>query len=230
MEGAKGKAKGKKEAIFWKGKRASYGELWERAVKLPIPHKVKLKETSEFIYIGKNIPRIDAKENVDGSAIFAIDVRLKDMVYAVVERPPAFGRKLKGFDPSRVKQVEGVIDVFAISTGVAVCGKDFYSAQKGREGLKVEWTESPIRDFGDQELARYYLDALNKADAVARHDGNPEDVISKAKVKVESVYLLPYLYHATIEPMACVADVRKDRCVVYAPIQSQTWALKPSAE
>jgi isoquinoline 1-oxidoreductase beta subunit len=212
--------------VFGNGKRASYGELWEGAVKLPIPHKVKLKEPSEFIYMGKNIPRIDAREKVDGSAVFGIDVRLKDMVYAVVERPPAFGCKLKSFDPSRAKQVEGVIDVFAISTGVAVCGRDFYSAQRGREGLKVEWTESPIKDFDDQKLARYYLNALNKAGAVARHDGNPEDVISKAKVKVESVYLLPYLYHATMEPMACVADVRKDRCVVYAPIQSQTWALK----
>lgn len=99
--------------VFGNGKRASYRELWEGAVKLPIPHNVKLKEPSEFIYIGKNIPRIDAKEKVDGSAIFGIDVRLKDMVYAVVERPPAFGCKLKGFDPSRAKQVEGVIDVFA---------------------------------------------------------------------------------------------------------------------
>jgi isoquinoline 1-oxidoreductase beta subunit len=189
--------KAKEGYVFGNGKRASYGELWEGAIKLPIPHKVKLKEPSEFKYIGKNIPRIDAKEKVDGSAIFGIDVRLKDMVYAVVERPPAFGCKLKGFDPSRAKQVEGVIDVFAISTGVAVCGRDFYSAQKGREGLNVEWTESPIEDFDDQKLARYYLNALNKAGAVARHDGNPEDVISKAKVKVESVYLLPYLYHAT---------------------------------
>ena len=211
-------------------RRASYGELWQKTMNVPVPSNPKLKDPSEFIYIGKGVPRIDTEEKVEGKAVFGIDVRLKDMLYAVVERPPSFGSKLKAYDDSQTKKVEGVVAVFPISTGVAVCAKSFYSALKGRERLKVEWTKSPLEGFDDQKLEEYYLNMLKKQGVVARREGNPRRELERAKKKVRAIYLLPYLYHATMEPMACVADVKEDRCVVYAPTQAQTWALKTAKE
>ncbi|WP_340690653.1 xanthine dehydrogenase family protein molybdopterin-binding subunit [Hydrogenobacter thermophilus] len=211
-------------------RKASYGELWEKAIKLPVPENPKLKEPSEFIYIGKNVSRIDVPEKVDGKAVFGIDVRVKDMIYALVERPPYFGSKVMSYDANQTRRVKGVIDTFPISTGVAVCASSFESALKGREKLRVEWSKSPLEGFDDEKLERYYLDMLKRKGLVARSDGNALKKIEASPKKVEAVYLLPYLYHATMEPMACVADVREDRCVVYAPLQAQTWALKVAKE
>ncbi|MGB9874282.1 MAG: molybdopterin cofactor-binding domain-containing protein, partial [Hydrogenobacter sp.] len=212
--------------VSYANKKASYGELWEKALKLPIPTQVRLKEPSEFIYIGKGVPRIDTKEKVEGKAIFGIDVRLKDMVYAVVERPPYFGAKVKSVDDSQARQIKDLLDVFTISSGVAVCAKTVEGALKGREKLKVEWTKSPLEGFDDERLSQYYLDMLKKKGVVARKDGNPALVLENTKRKISAVYLLPYLYHATMEPMACIVDVKEDRCTVYAPVQAQTWTLQ----
>ncbi|WP_340695000.1 xanthine dehydrogenase family protein molybdopterin-binding subunit [Hydrogenobacter thermophilus] len=211
-------------------KKLSYGELWEKAIKLPVPKNPKLKDPSEFVYIGKGVPRIDTPDKVEGKAVFGIDVRVKDMVYAVVERPPYFGAKVKSYDASLTKQLSGVLDVFPVSSGVAVCAKTFESALSGREKLRVEWTQSPLDGFDDDKLYSYYLEMLKKSGAIARRDGDPEGKLASSGIKVESLYVLPYLYHATMEPMACVADVRDDRCIVYAPIQAQTWALKVAKE
>lgn len=207
-------------------RKVSYGELWQKAVELPIPSEPSLKKPSEFIYIGKNVPRIDAQEKVDGKAVFGIDVRLPGMLYAVVERPKAFGSRVKSFDASEARKVKDFVDAFAISTGVAVCARTFEGALRARELIRVEWSESPIKNFDDRKLEEYYMNALSKRGEVARRDGNPEEALRRATKKVKQVYLLPYLYHATMEPMACVAHVQRDKCVVYAPTQAQTWALK----
>ena len=212
--------------VSYTNKKASYGELWEKALKLPIPTKVRLKDPSEFLYIGKGVPRIDTEEKVEGKAIFGIDVRRKDMVYAVVERPPYFGAKPQSVDDSQARQMKDVLDVFTISSGVAVCAKTVEGALKGREKLRVAWTKSPLEGFDDERLSQYYLDMLKKKGVVARKDGDPILVLEKAKRKTSAVYLLPYLYHATMEPMACVVDVKEDRCIIYAPVQAQTWTLQ----
>ncbi len=206
-------------------KRISYGELWEKAIKLPVPERPRLKSPSEFLYIGRSIPRIDAREKVDGRALFGIDVSLKGMVYAVVERPPYFGSKLASFDGSKAKNEKGVLDVFPISSGVAVCARTYEDALKGREKLKVEWTKSPLEGFDDKKLEEHYIKMLGERGEIARKDGKPEEAIVSSPTKVESLYLLPYLYHATLEPMACVANVKKEECILYAPIQGQTAAL-----
>ncbi|SHK53999.1 xanthine dehydrogenase family protein molybdopterin-binding subunit [Thermocrinis minervae] len=208
------------------GKRkVSCGELWEIAIKLPVPQNPRLKTPKEFIYIGKNVPRIDVPEKVEGKAIFGIDVRLDGMVYALVERPPSFGSKLLSYDVSKAKKVDGFISAFPISTGLAICANSFESALKARQNIEVSWSKSPIQDFDDEKLKDFFLSKLQTKGQVARREGDPERVIQNSGKKVEAVYLLPYLYHATLEPMNCVAYVKEDECIVYAPIQGQTFAL-----
>ncbi|WP_448587436.1 molybdopterin cofactor-binding domain-containing protein [Thermocrinis sp.] len=202
-----------------------YGELWERAVKLPVPQNPRLKDPREFIYIGKNIPRIDAQEKVDGKATFGIDVRIDGMVYAMVERAP-FGSTLISYDPNQVRKVKGILDVFPISTGIALCGTSLDAVLEGRRLLKVSWSLSSIEGLDDRRLERIFFDALSKNGRVVERKGDHQGEWQKSSKKLSVRYLLPYLYHATMEPLCCVADVRKDRCTVYAPIQAQTQALK----
>ncbi|WP_448583361.1 molybdopterin cofactor-binding domain-containing protein, partial [Thermocrinis sp.] len=211
--------------IRFNGKTVTYGELWEKAVSLPVPTNPKLKDPSEFIYIGKNIPRIDAQEKVDGRAVFGMDIRIDGMVYAMVERAP-FGSKLLSFDPSQAKKVEGVLDVFPISAGVALCGASVDALLEARKKLKVSWSKGPIEGLDDKDFEKIFSEHLQKEGRVVVKRGKTNEEWQWATKKLSATYTLPYLYHATLEPMCCVADVRRGYCKVYAPIQAQTQAQK----
>lgn len=220
-----------KEGYIWhKDKKYPYSYFWDYALKLPVPQQVNLKNPEEFIYIGKNIPRIDVPEKVNGKAVFGIDIKIKDMVYAIVERPGHFDSKVESFNRDEILKEKDIIDAFPIETGVAVVGKTFESLIKVKEKIKVKWTKSSIEGYDDNKLKEYYLNKLNENGKIARNDGNALKEIENADKKVEETYLLPYLYHATIEPMNCVAYVTENRCEVYAPIQAQTFAQKVAME
>lgn len=208
------------------GKSYPYGEFVELATKEPIPEKPKLKDSREFIYIGKSVPRLDAPDKVEGKAIFGIDTFEEGMVYAVVERPPYFGAKPLKVDSSEAKKLPEVVDVFPISTGVAVCGQSFWACQKAREKLRIEWSESFVKGWDDKDFERYFMQKLKERGEVVKVEGSPQKVFEGSPVKLEEIYIQPYLYHATMEPMACLAWIKKDECIVYAPTQSQTWVLE----
>lgn len=207
-------------------KRYAYGEFVDLASKEQIPAKPRLKESKEFIYIGRSVPRVDAPEKVDGKAVFGIDTFEEGMVYAIVERPPYFGAKALKVDSTEAKRVPEVVDIFPISTGVAICGESLWACQKARRSLKIEWSESFVKGWEDKDLEKYFLQKLRERGDVVRVKGSPQRVFEGSPVKVEETYIQPYLYHATMEPMACLAWVKKDECIVYAPTQSQTWVLE----
>ncbi|MEJ5338092.1 MAG: xanthine dehydrogenase family protein molybdopterin-binding subunit [Aquificaceae bacterium] len=208
------------------GRRYTYGEFADLAMKEPVPSKPRLKKPDEFIYIGRSVPRLDAPEKVEGRAIFGIDTFEDGMVYAVVERPPYFGAKPMKVEASEAKSLPEVVDVFPISTGVAVCGQSFWSCQKARERVRIEWSESLVKGWGNEDLERYFLQKLKERGEVVKVKGSPQKVFESSSTRLEETYIQPYLYHATMEPMACLAWVKKDECIVYAPTQSQTWVLE----
>ncbi|MCS6997987.1 MAG: xanthine dehydrogenase family protein molybdopterin-binding subunit [Aquificaceae bacterium] len=207
-------------------RKYAYGEFSELARKEPLPSKPRLKEEREFIYIGKSPPRLDVPEKVEGKAVFGIDAFEEGMLYAVVERPPYFGAKPMKVETGEAKKVPGIVDVFTLSSGVAVCGESFWSCQKGRERLKVEWSESFVKGWEDKDFEKYFRQKLKERGEVVRVKGSPQSSFEKAPFKVEETYIQPYLYHATMEPMSCLAWVKKEECLVYAPTQSQTWVLE----
>ena len=204
------------------GKSLGYGSLVEEAVKLPVPVNPKLKEAKDYKFVGKPTKRIDSEVKVDGSASFGIDVRLPGMMRAVVARCPVFGGKVKSFDASKAKAIGGVKGVLQISTGVAVVADNTWSAMEGRRALEIVWDEGPNATNSSEAIRKLYHDRLEQTGAIARKDGDADAALGSVAKKVEAIYEVPFLAHATMEPMNCAADVRADRCDVFAPTQFQT--------
>jgi len=206
------------------GARLSYGTLAEAAAKLNPPANVVLKDPKQYRLIGTSPKRLDTPIKVDGSAKFGIDVRLPGMQYAVVMRCPVFGGKVASFDATRTKQVPGVLNVVAISNGVAVLASDTWSAMEGRRVLEVQWDEGAQANTSTESIRRLFADLAAKPGAVARKEGDSSTALSGAAKKVEAVYEAPYLAHAPMEPLNCVAHVRSDSCEIWASTQIQTAA------
>ena len=204
------------------GKRASYGSLAEAAAKLPVPEDAPLKNPSQYRLIGKPLKRLDTADKVNGSAQYGLDVRLPGMLHAVVARCPVFGGKVASFDAAKAKAVPGVKSVVQISSGVAVVADNTWSAMEGRRALDVQWDEGPNANVSSASISKLLSDLGEKQGVIARKEGDVETGLAGAAKKIESVYEVPFLAHATMEPMNCAADVRADRCDVWAPTQAQT--------
>jgi isoquinoline 1-oxidoreductase beta subunit len=212
------------------GRRAGYGSLADAAAAQPMPAKVTLKTPDQFRLIGKPIPRVDTPAKVQGKARFGIDVVLPNMLQASVARCPVFGGSVKHFEDSAARRVPGVRDVVQISSGVAVVADHFWAARQGRDALKIEWDEGPHKDLDSAAISAMLAAGTRKPAVVAQRIGDAPTAQSKAAKKLQAVYEVPYLAHATMEPMNCTADVRADSCDVYAPTQFQTGTQMTAAK
>lgn len=188
------------------GFKATFGELAQAAVKQHVPKTITLKDPKDFKLIGRNLPRKDIGKT-NGTAVFTQDIQLPDMLTAVVAHPPLFGATLKKFDDKAARQVNGVVDVIAIPTGVAVIAHTFWQAKKGRDALRVDWDESEVLRQSSDEIMIEYLEQTKQPGLPAKVVGSTKDGFAKASKVIESHYQFPYLAHATMEPMNCVAQV-----------------------
>jgi isoquinoline 1-oxidoreductase subunit beta len=210
-------------------KKLSYGELIETAAKIPVPKNVTLKEPKDWTLLGKPAHRLDTPLKVDGSAVFGIDVKLPGVLVAVVARCPVFGGKVKSFDASAAKKIAGVKNVLQIGSGVVVVADGFWNAKKGRDALKIEWDEGANAKLNSGGITEKLKALAEKPGAEARNDGDAAKALDGANKKIEAVYEVPFLAHATMEPMNCTADVRKDGCDVWVGTQGQTLAQRTAA-
>ena len=203
-------------------RQLSYGELAERAAHLTPPQNVPLKDPKDFKLIGKPIKRLDTPEKINGTAVFGLDVNVPGMLTAVVARPPVFGGKVKSVDANRAKAMPGVRHVVEIDRGIAVVADGYWSASKGREALQIVWDEGTLAGLDSRKQREEYAALAQQPGAVARKEGDVTTAMGRAAKKLDAVYELPYLAHATMEPLNCVADVRPDRCEVWTGTQFQT--------
>jgi isoquinoline 1-oxidoreductase beta subunit len=205
---------------------AGFGELVARAATLPVPDSVKLKDPKEFTLIGTDMPRVDVTSKTDGSARFTLDVYLPDMLTAVIARPPRFGGKVKRFDASAAKAVNGVVDAVQIPRGVAVVGRSFWAAKKGRDALQIEWDDSEAETRSTNEMWQALRELAKNKGAVAVEKGDAAKGIATAKKVVEAEFEVPFLAHATMEPLDCVVQIQGSggdaRCKVWLGSQIQT--------
>ena len=204
-------------------KRAvKYGDLLADAAKLSPPTNPKLKDPRDFKFIGKPIKRLDSASKVNGTGIFGIDVKVPGMLSATILRSPVFGGKVKSVDDSSAKAVKGVRAVVPLGFGVGVVADDYWAAKKGRDALKVVWDEGKMAGVSSDGIYRSYTEAANSGKAIeAKKIGDVELGRSKAAKTIDAVYYVPYLAHATMEPMNATADVRADSCEVWGGFQAQ---------
>ena len=212
------------------GRRLSFGECAAAAAKLPAPKAVALTDPANFRLIGTEIRRLDTPLKVNGSAQYGIDVRQPGMLYAVVSRCPVFGGKVASFDAAKAQAVPGVKRVVQISSGIAVVADNTWTAMEGRRALEVKWDEGPNAGATSAGISKLFAERAAQPGYVARKEGDAEAALGKAATKVEAVYEVPFLAHATMEPQNCTAHVRADRCDVWAPTQAQTGAQSTAAE
>ena len=203
-------------------RKASFGQLAAKAATQPVPADVKLKDPKNFQYIGKRVARKDRKPKTNGSAQFTIDVKLPDMLTAVVAHSPLFGGKVKSFDATKAKAIKGVVEVVQVPSGVAVLANDFWAAKQGRDALTVVWDDSAANKLGSAEILAQYKELAQKPGLVARKDGDADKALAGAAKKLEATFEFPYLAHAAMEPLDCVVKLDKDSCEIWNGEQLQT--------
>jgi isoquinoline 1-oxidoreductase beta subunit len=197
------------------GKRAGFGELLAEAAKVEPPQTPKLKDPKSFTLVGAadRVRRKDTPAKVDGSARYTQDVHLPGMLTAMVAHSPRFGGKVAAFDASAARRVPGVVDVFQIPTGVAVVAQNTYAARQGRDALVVQWDDSGAERRSTEQIAGWYRDlAAGKAPLgdlkwKAFESRGEAAAAARGAPVVETTYDFPYLAHAAMEPMNCVAIV-----------------------
>lgn len=213
----------------------TYGELVADASKLPVPDfkTVPLKNGNTFTIIGKGTARVDAKQKVNGTAKFGIDSRMPGMQYAVIARCPVFGGKVKSFDATKAKTVNGVRDVITIEPvakgafsagGVVVLADNSWAAIRGRDALKIAWDEGPAKTESTATLSKQFHENAAKPGRVVRNDGDADAVLVSSTKKVEVAYEFPFAPHATMEPMNCLVHIRPDGAEAWVPTQAPQWA------
>ncbi len=198
------------------GKNAHFGELLKAAGAIKPPADPVLKDPAAFTLIGTDrVRRKDSSAKSNGSARFTQDVHLPDMLVAVVAHAPLFGATVQSFDDTDARKVLGVVEVVKVSTGVAVLAADTYTAIKGRDALKVVWDDRKAEKRGTVEILTHYHDLA----AGTATDLKPMPFTTQGDVAggfggeaVSFTYDFPYLAHATMEPMNCVAEVDGHSC------------------
>ena len=202
------------------GKKINYGKLAEKASQLNVPADVKLKDPKEFKLIGTRIRNVDNPKIVRGKMDFGIDTKREGMLYAMVARPPAFGKKLKSFDDKAALSVKGVKKVLQGDNKVAVLATSTWAASKGRDALKVEWEDDGKLDNTTDHLEAYAKLVTQTTDKPKRNDGNVENAFPGAAKIIEKTFIAPILPHVPMEPMNFFADVRDDGVELYGPTQT----------
>lgn len=202
-----------------------YGELAARAAKLPVPADPPLKAAKDFRILGRDMARVDGPDIVTGKAQFASDLHLPGMLVASIERCPVFGGALKSFDATAALKVPGVSKVVQVPSGVAVIAEDTWAAFQGREALKVTWDEGPAAKVDSAAIRRQFEERLRSPGKVVRQEGDATRALPKAAKRIKATYDAPFLAHATMEPMVAVADVKADRCMIWAPTQAAGMTL-----
>jgi isoquinoline 1-oxidoreductase subunit beta len=190
-------------------RRAKYGALAADAARLPVPENVALKRPEDFKLIGTPAKRLDTPAKVNGTAVYGIDVRPPGVKIATLAQSPVFGGRVKRVDDAAAKAVKGVRQIVQLEDAVAVVADHMGAAKKGLAALVIEWDDGPYAKLNTKDVA----DELEKATLGS-------GAVAQSVTKVEATYHVPFLAHATMEPMNCTVHVRKDGCEIWVGSQA----------
>jgi len=215
------------------GRKLKYGALADAAAGLPLPEKVALKDPKDFKLIGTPHKRLDSPDKLNGKAKFGIDTQVPGMKIATVAACPVFGGKVAKYDEAAAKAVKGVRQVVAIDNAVAVVADHMWAAKQGLAALNLQWDEGPNAKLNTADIVAQMAKAAEQSGIVAASSGDVAKAGAAAPVKVDAVYQVPFLAHATMEPMNCTVHYTKDACEIWTGTQviglAQLFASKASS-
>jgi isoquinoline 1-oxidoreductase beta subunit len=235
----------KGEVFDDRGRHRPYAELLRAAHALPLPKTVPLKDVRSFTIVGTPRRQLDSSAIVTGRATFGIDVEVSGMLIAVVARAPSFGATITSVDSRLARSTPGVRDIVAIDAdalpdfgpnspkpgnGVAVVAENTWAAMEGRRKLVVNWSGGSGASESTERLRQGAIESTKRpAERVIRNDGDFDAAYTAAK-KLDVVYELPFVAHASMEPMNCVASTQPGRCEIWAPTQNPADARAVAAK
>ena len=215
-------------------RRTSYGKVAAAAAKLtpPDPKSITLKDPKQWKVAGKPLKRLDTAPKLDGSLVYAIDVKLPGMLCASIKACPVFGGKLVSYDEAKVLSRPGVRGVVKVNDyTVAVVADTWWRANTALQALPIVWDEGAGATRSSATIAEHLAEGLAATSAyVSRDEGDAPKAIGGAVTRVEATYSTPFLAHATMEPMNCTARVTPARAEVWVPTQNAEASLAALSE
>jgi isoquinoline 1-oxidoreductase beta subunit len=211
------------------GRSFDYGALAADAASINLDKEPAIRTPDQFKLIGKRLARLDTPLKINGSAKFAIDTRVPDMVYAAVAACPVFGGKLKSVDDAPAKGRRGILQVVKLENAVVVVADRFWRAKEALALLKPEWDVGAAGNTDSAQFAKLYRDTLDGPMVSARNDGSVDDAFGKGGKLVEAVYEAPHLAHATMEPLNATVHLQPDKLEVWLGSQTPMGTIRQAA-
>ncbi|WP_426409491.1 molybdopterin cofactor-binding domain-containing protein [Bradyrhizobium ganzhouense] len=211
------------------GRKLGYGELALAAQSQTPPKDVAVKDPKDFVLIGQPLKRLDTPDKVNGKALYGIDAILPDMKIAAIANCPVFGGKVGKVDDSAAMKVAGVRKVVVLDDAVAVIGDHMWAAKQGLEALKIEWNEGPNAKISTKDIWEDLRKASEKDGAVAKSTGDIAKALATGD-KFEAIFELPFLAHASMEPINATVHVRPDACEIWTGTQIMTRVQSAAAK
>src|SRR5450830_1028632 len=214
------------------GRKTTFGKVAEAAAKLEPPAEIKLKDPKDWKIAGKPLKRLDTVDKLDGSKVYASDLKLPGMLNAAIKDCPVFGGKLKSYDESKIAGMPGVKKVVKVKdTAVAVVADTWWRARKALEALPIVWAEGPNASQSSATIADMLKEGLTAtATNGERKHGDALKAIGEATKKVDAVYSTPFLSHATMEVMNCTVKLSADKAEAWVPSQNLEASLAALSE
>ena len=201
------------------GRRLDYTALAEAAAAIPAP-QVAPRPAADWRLLGRSLPRTDMVAKATGTATFGIDIRLPGMKFATVRMNPRLGGAMNGFDPAPALAMPGVERVIDLGTGIAVVARNTWAAMRAAEAVEIDWGPAPYPETTEAIFARIAEAFAGRRNSRLRNDGNAARALSDAAEVIEAEYRLPFLAHATPEPMTATARYTGDALELWSPSQA----------
>jgi len=211
------------------GRKLAYGALADAAAKITPPANVPLKDPKNFVLIGKRQKRLDTPNKTDGKVIYGIDAMLPGMKFATIAASPVLGGKIGHVDQSAAMKVPGVEQVIVLDDMVAVVGAHMWAAKKGLDALVITWNDGPNGAIGSKEIWAQLRAESKKTGALAKSRGDIAKGLGDGE-KYEAAYEMPFLAHATMEPMNCTVQLKPGACEIWLGTQIMTRVQQTAAQ
>lgn len=213
------------------GHKMTFAELAKSAAEQEVPRDVPFKDPSKYKLIGKPVKRLDIPSKTNGSAQFGIDTRLDGLLYATIAQPPVFGATVTSFDASAASKMRGVVKVFKIRDGVVVVANSWWRAKQAMAEVKISYSSTDHDKLSSADIRKQFEQALQDQSGFGfTNKGDAKDALKDASKVIESTYWAPYLAHAAMEPVNCVAQVQGKKVEVWASTQSPSLAKWKAAQ